>query len=296
VPGVAARPDGRKFNSGTVGLGSRAAPKVKTKQYWLHKLDENDGSVPETVADLPEKDKERVRHQLYKWRRPPIAAGIRAARKNQVRIPVPGSKRIGRQPKFPALEQKITKMRQEKNARGIKVTERWLVCQMKRELRTMRDPETGELLDPDGTFCGSHGYFMNVVKRTNMSARRASNNRRRSIRDVIPLIWRFLRWMRYTVLPVRDSAGKPIVKGHPAFDSLTAVEVQWGRFLKRNRFNVDQIPMPFCGRMRTTWTDKGIEKVWLRVPGSGQQKRMCTGQVPRHAVTLGHPTVPCHSR
>ena len=55
----------------------------------------------------------------------------------------------------------------------------------------------------------------------------------------------------------------------------------WGRFLPHQRFNVDQVPMPFILDKKTTYeSPKGRnEKVWIACPGSGLEKRQCSLQL-----------------
>ena len=55
----------------------------------------------------------------------------------------------------------------------------------------------------------------------------------------------------------------------------------WGRFFPHQRWNVDQVPLPFAIDMKTTYErplDKN-EKVWVGIPGSGLDKRQATLQL-----------------
>ena len=56
---------------------------------------------------------------------------------------------------------------------------------------------------------------------------------------------------------------------------------KWGRFFPHQRWNVDQVPLPFAIDMKTTYErplDKN-EKVWVGIPGSGLDKRQATLQL-----------------
>ena len=61
---------------------------------------------------------------------------------------------------------------------------------------------------------------------------------------------------------------------------------KWGRFLPKQRFNVDQCPLPFVITTKRTYelVQKGDRyyKVWISQPGSGLEKRQCTLQVCFH--------------
>ena len=61
---------------------------------------------------------------------------------------------------------------------------------------------------------------------------------------------------------------------------------KWGRFLPKQRFNVDQTPMPFVIDTKRTYEQiqyKHTEKIWIAQPGSGLNKRQCTIQITRAA-------------
>ena len=55
---------------------------------------------------------------------------------------------------------------------------------------------------------------------------------------------------------------------------------KWGHFLPRQRWNVDQCPLPFCNDTGKTYelVEKG-KKVWAGQPHSGADKRMCSLQI-----------------
>ncbi|KAK3243212.1 hypothetical protein CYMTET_47121 [Cymbomonas tetramitiformis] len=53
-----------------------------------------------------------------------------------------------------------------------------------------------------------------------------------------------------------------------------------GRFLFKNRLNVDQVPLPFVvGDYEHTIEEKGAQNVWIRQPGSGLEKRQANLQI-----------------
>ena len=65
----------------------------------------------------------------------------------------------------------------------------------------------------------------------------------------------------------------------PNFDS------KWGRYRPAQRFNVDQVPLPFAIDTKTTYEEpvakekRKDHKVWVAQPGSGLEKRQCSLQV-----------------
>lgn len=57
---------------------------------------------------------------------------------------------------------------------------------------------------------------------------------------------------------------------------------KWGRFPPPTRYNVDQVPLPFAMDVKTTYEMGTVghkDKVWVRQPGSGLEKRQCTLQL-----------------
>ena len=54
---------------------------------------------------------------------------------------------------------------------------------------------------------------------------------------------------------------------------------KYGRWLPQNRYNVDQVPLPFVIDQDKTYEVKGSEQVWLSQPSSGLDKRQATLQL-----------------
>eukprot|EP00794_Sanderia_malayensis_P002517 gene2517-2908_t len=51
------------------------------------------------------------------------------------------------------------------------------------------------------------------------------------------------------------------------------VDPKWGRWLPENRYNVDQVPLPFVVNQGKTYADKGSKQIWVSQPTSGLDKR-----------------------
>ena len=57
---------------------------------------------------------------------------------------------------------------------------------------------------------------------------------------------------------------------------------KWGRFEPKQRLNVDQVPLPFsldCDKTYEVPSVGKYDKVWIRQPGAGLEKRQCTLQL-----------------
>ena len=53
---------------------------------------------------------------------------------------------------------------------------------------------------------------------------------------------------------------------------------KYGRFQLNERFNHDQVPLPFVSGQSETWVPKGSKRVSIAQPFSGLEKRQCTIQ------------------
>ena len=61
------------------------------------------------------------------------------------------------------------------------------------------------------------------------------------------------------------------------------------RFLPKQRFNVDQTPMPFVIDTKRTYEQiehKHTKKIWIAQPGAGLEQRQCTVQICTHAERI----------
>ena len=114
-------------------------------------------------------------------------------------------------------------------------------------------------------FKGSKNWLYQFTKRNDISVRRRTNKKQQSSKEKIEIIQDFHRKLRKAVQSRR--------RQDPAFDS------KWGRWLPCNRWNVDQVPLPFVVDQDRTYADKGAQSVWIAQPGSGLEKRQATLQL-----------------
>lgn len=54
---------------------------------------------------------------------------------------------------------------------------------------------------------------------------------------------------------------------------------KYGRWMPKQRFNVDQVPLPFVVEQDRTYELSGSKQVWVSQPGSGLDKRQATLQL-----------------
>ena len=56
-------------------------------------------------------------------------------------------------------------------------------------------------------------------------------------------------------------------------------EVKYGRWTPKNRYNIDQVPLPFVVDQEKTYDVTGNKQVWVSQPSSGLDKRQATLQL-----------------
>ena len=54
---------------------------------------------------------------------------------------------------------------------------------------------------------------------------------------------------------------------------------KYSRWPPKNRYNVDQVPLPFVCGQDSTYKTKGTDQVWISQPASGLEKRQATLQL-----------------
>ena len=54
------------------------------------------------------------------------------------------------------------------------------------------------------------------------------------------------------------------------------VHPKWGRFKPQNRFNFDQVPLPFAVNLKDTYVKVGSKRVWVAQNTCGMDKRFCS--------------------
>ena len=58
-----------------------------------------------------------------------------------------------------------------------------------------------------------------------------------------------------------------------------AFRSKYGKYLPHQRFNVDQVPLPFINGMDETYDEVGAKRVAVNQNGPALSKRQATGQV-----------------
>lgn len=57
------------------------------------------------------------------------------------------------------------------------------------------------------------------------------------------------------------------------------MDAKWERWLPANRYNIDQVPLPFVVDQGKTYAETGDKQIWIFQPMSGLEKRQAILQL-----------------
>lgn len=115
-------------------------------------------------------------------------------------------------------------------------------------------------------FKASDNWFQRLKKCHNIAFRRRSNKKKSSVNDGRESIQRFHRNLRKALKTIRRRSG-------------AVMDAKYGRWLPQNRYNIDQVPLPFVIDQDKTYEIQGSKQVWVSQPSSGLDKRQATLQL-----------------
>ncbi|CAB1114535.1 unnamed protein product [Ectocarpus sp. CCAP 1310/34] len=156
-----------------------------------------------------------------------------------------------KQPKrwFPEEEKKLYNMFLARRRRKLKVSTLWLTVTF-RKLVQENHPEDQRA----AAFSASFRWARKWAKRHKLSKRRRSNLKNKSVEERLPKIQRFHRRFRKLLQePVRYRA--PEASDVSAMSTVAEGESRdpkYGQFQLWERWNVDQVPLPFVNRLIST--------------------------------------------
>ena len=162
--------------------------------------------------------------------------------------------------KYPPAANRVVlefKLRREK---GCKVSKLCIRKKMKAKIETYYGKEAAS------KFKGSDNWFQRFKKSHNISFRRGSNKKKDSAYDGRGTIQIFHRNLREAVKSRRRRNNSAL---HP----------KYGRWLLENRYNIDQVPLPFVIDQDKTYDITGTKQVWVSQPSTGLDKRQATLQL-----------------
>ena len=159
-------------------------------------------------------------------------------------------------PSLRRLEEQLAIDVRKRRRDGLGTCCRWVLARG-RELRGMPnlvDPAHAAMIGLSRSW-----YYRGFLDRNGFSIRRGSNRRQKPIGELLPQAFKF-----------HSSLFKEVNR-RPFADPA------WGHYSPSSVFNFDQVPLPFvCDAGKRTLDDTGAQRVWLRQPGSGLDKRQAT--------------------
>ena len=148
-----------------------------------------------------------------------------------------------------------------RRAAGSKVTKLWLKKKMKEKIEACYGTEQA------AKFKGSSSWFQRFKRRHNIVLRRRTNKKKVCADDGRDTILKFHRGLRKSLNTKRKRKKS------------SEVDPKYGRWAPKNRYNVDQVPLPFVNERGTTYDTLGAKQVWVSQPSSGLDKRQATLQL-----------------
>ena len=123
---------------------------------------------------------------------------------------------------------------------------------------------TGDPIYTERPFKASNGWRTNFIKRRSLKYKKRKSGKKHSADDHLEQFLIFLSRVRFKLLsPIQDAISDPL----------------WGRFPPANRYNMDQVPLPFVVSQEFTFTLKTDNNVHITCPSEALRKRQWTMHV-----------------
>ena len=185
-----------------------------------------------------------------------------------------------RSAKYPAAEQMTLLWVKGMRTQGKKVTSRLIKAKMRVSVRHHNRGDESAL-----AFKASAGWLKRFMGRFRLTWRRRNDNAVKGVKDLVPDVAKFINDLR--ALRVQNPS---VLVGDMA-GPLDEFDTKYGKYGPYNTLDVDQVPMPFVSADPCTLEFIGTQRVWIKTPGSGLDKRQCTLQLMIRA--LGKQAKPC---
>lgn len=206
--------------------------------------------------------------------------GVKAPGRNCLVIP---AVLMGRKlAKYPLAEQQTVMWMRARRKKGIKLTTRIAKAAMKLNVRRMYADDDSSL-----GFKASSGWMKRFMARFGITWRRRNDNATKSAAQLMPSVANFINDLR----AFRVDSPSVLVGDLDAVPSEDGFAARFGKYGPYNTFNVDQHPLPFASCDPCTLDFIGTERVWIKQPGSGLDKRQATLQL--MVRPLGPQPLPC---
>lgn len=168
----------------------------------------------------------------------------------------------GEQPKkwYPEAEAKLYDLFVDRRKKKLKVSTLWLTVRYRKLLKELYPTD-----DRATRFRASYRWMRKWAKGHMLSKRRRSNSKNKSVEERLPAIQRLHgKFRKQLKQPVRRR-GQVYPEGSPVGTAAAAATgpageprlEKYGQFQLWERFNVDQVPLPFVNGLVDTWEKTG---------------------------------------
>ena len=228
---------------------------ANSKNKWKKVADEK--QVSKCLVVKWNKARESILAEISKNKHKRNAGSAREARRRRQMV----RKKAQKSEKYPLAANLLITEFKLRRAKGSKISKLWLKTKMKKKIESCFGKEEAD------KFKASNNWFQRFKRRHNISLRRRTNKKKNAANDGRETIQRFHRDLRKAVQSKRRR------------DTSFVADQTYGRWLPKNRLNVDQVPLPFVMEQDQTYEFEGNKQVWISQPGSGLDKRQATLQL-----------------
>ena len=176
------------------------------------------------------------------------AGGARGARRRRQMV----GEKARNSEKYPLASKLLVAEFKLRRAKGSKISKLWLTTKMKQKIESCYGEKEAN------KFKGSNNWFQRFKRRHHISLRRRTNKKKNAANDSKETIQQFHRELRKAVQSKRRRE-RPVV------------DKTYGRWLPKNRLNVDQVPLPFVVDQEKTGLDKRQATLQLCIRAEGEQ-------------------------
>lgn len=220
---------------------------LNTKKKW-EKVAEMQG-ISNSLVVKWHKNKEKLNSELKMNRVKKNAGSMKEARERRKLV----CEKSNNSERYPLAAERVVSEFKLRRAGGCKVSKLWLRSKMKAKIELYYGKEAAD-------------KFKGFKKRHHISLRRRANKKKISANDGRERIQKFHRNLRNAVNSRRRRSNSNL-------------DAKYGRWLPKNRYNVDQVPLPFVVDQDKTYDVTGNKQVWVSQPSTGLDKRQATLQL-----------------
>ena len=202
------------------------------------------------------KKRKEIENELALNKRKNNKGNIKELRQRRKLAPASG----GRKEIYPEAARAVVAEFKLRRAQGSRISKLWLCKKMKMQVECCYGKEAAQ------NFKASSNWFQRFKKRYNITLRKRTNKKRDSAEEGRETIQKFHRELRKALKSTRRRSN-------------LQADATYGRWLPEQRYNVDQVPLPFVIGQEKTYESSGSKQVWVSQPSSGLDKRQATLQL-----------------